>query len=116
MASTERDYPIGHPSSADYVPGSPEALAWIEQNVHRQGEQDFPPGHPARGDNPDRNDFSRPAETVRDFSRPHTIPKSEYEAVTGASHADAVRDYQDREAARLKNDQAKRAALARIGA
>jgi len=116
MPSTERDYPVGHPSSGDYVPGSPEALAWIEQNVKLKGEEDYPPGHPARGDHPDRKDFSRPAETVRDFSRPHTIPKNEFEAVTGESHSEAVRLHQEREQERVKKEQAKREAMSRRGA
>jgi hypothetical protein len=116
MASTERDYPAGHPSSADYVPGSPEAIAWVEQNVHRGGEPDFPHGHPARGDNPHRVDPSSPLATARDYSRPQTIPENEYEGVTGENHAEAVRSHHEREQERAKKSQAARDALARIGA
>lgn len=36
---------------------------------------------------------SDPAETARDFSRPHTIPKEEFEAATGRDHDEAVGEY-----------------------
>jgi hypothetical protein len=36
---------------------------------------------------------SRPAETARDYSRPHTIPAHEFEAATGRDHSEAVKEY-----------------------
>jgi hypothetical protein len=34
-----------------------------------------------------------PAETSRDFSRPHTIPPEEYFIATGRDHGEAVAEY-----------------------
>ncbi len=42
---TERDFPLGHPKAADYVPGSPEAIEWARKNIHPLGERDFPVDH-----------------------------------------------------------------------
>jgi len=33
-------------------------------------------------------------ETSRDYSRPHTIPREEYEAATGRNHDEAIREYE----------------------
>jgi hypothetical protein len=41
---------------------------------------------------------SEPADTARDFSRPHTIPAKEYEASTGRNHAQAVEEYEAQQA------------------
>jgi hypothetical protein len=51
-----------------------------------------------------------PAETARDFSRPHTIPKEEFEAVTGRDHGEAVDEWKDNQVqARRAADEARRA-------
>lgn len=44
--TAERDFPLGHPKAADYVPGSPEALEWARKHIHPKGERDFPVDHP----------------------------------------------------------------------
>jgi hypothetical protein len=44
---------------------------------------------------------SDPAETARDFSRPHTIPADEFEAVTGRNHGEAVREWEKNEEDRI---------------
>lgn len=44
--TAERDFPLGHPKAADYVPGSPEAVEWARKNIHPLGERDFPVDHP----------------------------------------------------------------------
>ena len=49
-----------------------------------------------------------PAETSRDYSRPHTIPPEEFEATTGESHAEAVEAFEHNEQARA--DAAEKAA------
>jgi hypothetical protein len=36
---------------------------------------------------------STPAETARDYSRPHTIPALEFEAATGRDHGEAIEEY-----------------------
>lgn len=51
-----------------------------------------------------------PAETTRDFSRPHTIPADEFEAVTGRNHADAIREYEHNQ--EVNAEAARRAAAA----
>jgi hypothetical protein len=40
------------------------------------------------------------AETTRDYSRPHTIPKAEFEAVTGLDHAKECAAWKQRNDAR----------------
>jgi len=51
----------------------------------------FKPRPPAPGTDATQNDAYKqatdPAQTARDYSRPHTIPKDEYEGVTGRNHA-----------------------------
>jgi hypothetical protein len=59
---------------------------------------------------------THPLATSRDYSRPETISKNEYEFVTGESHDEAVRAHQERERERQKKQQAARDAAARIGA
>jgi|SRR6267378_3318883 len=44
--TAERDFPLGHPKAADYVPGSREAVEWARKNIHPKGERDFPVDHP----------------------------------------------------------------------
>jgi len=90
MKSTERDYPVGHPSSADYDPTSPAAKEWRRMNVHPAGERDFPVGHFGAADNPNRVEPTHPWFTSRDFSRPETIPVAEYEGVTGLKHPTTI--------------------------
>jgi hypothetical protein len=59
--SGERDFPVGHPKAADYVPASPAAKEWNRVNVHPLGERDFPVGHPKALDTPgNRNDMEWP--------------------------------------------------------
>lgn len=116
MPVAERAYPPGHPADPDFDPASPEAKAWLAANVHPQGEDAYPANHPAHPDNSDYQPASNPLGTGRDFSRPFTIPPREYEALTGRNHAEDVRDYLAREEERRKKEQAKREALARIGA
>jgi hypothetical protein len=48
----ERDFPKGHPASADYDPKSPEAKEWARVNIHPLGERDFPVDHPKACDTP----------------------------------------------------------------
>ena len=43
---------------------------------------------------------SDPQDTARDYSRPHTIPKEEFEAATGRSHDEAIREWEANEQAR----------------
>jgi hypothetical protein len=114
MPVAERAYPIGHPASPDFDPNSPEAKAWLAENVHPAGELAYPVNHPAHPDNYTQESPTNPLHTARDFSRPETIPPREYEAVTGRNHADDVRDYHAREEERRKKEQAKREALARL--
>jgi hypothetical protein len=42
----ERDFLLGHPAAADYVPGSPESNEWARVNVSPLGQRDFPVDHP----------------------------------------------------------------------
>lgn len=49
---------------------------------------------------------AEPAEMARDFSRPHTIPAHEYEAVTSKNHEQACAEYDaNQEAARKAEEQ-----------
>lgn len=41
----ERDFPVGHPKAADYVPGSVEAVEWAHKNIQPLGQRDFPVDH-----------------------------------------------------------------------
>lgn len=41
---------------------------------------------------------SDPQETTRDYSRPHTIPREEFEAVTGRDHEEAVAEWKQQQA------------------
>jgi hypothetical protein len=41
----ERDFPLGHPKAADYVPGSPAAIEWARKNISPLGTRDFPVDH-----------------------------------------------------------------------
>jgi hypothetical protein len=41
----ERDFPLGHPKAADYVPGSPDAVEWARKHIHPAGTRDFPVDH-----------------------------------------------------------------------
>lgn len=43
---------------------------------------------------------TNPADTARDFSRPHTIPKEEFEQATGKSHDEAIREWETNEQTR----------------
>jgi len=52
MPQVERDFPVGHPSAVDTVPGSADHLAWIEQHKFLENARDFPPGHPKAVDTP----------------------------------------------------------------
>lgn len=51
-----------------------------------------------------------PQDTARDFSRPHTIPKDEFEAATGRSHDEAIREWEANE--QTRHDAEARAAQA----
>jgi hypothetical protein len=112
--SAERDFPIGHPSAVDFDPKSPEAAAWRKAHANVKGERDFPIGHPGAADNPDRVEPSKPEETARDFSRPQTIPKDEYEAVTGRSHAEDVAACEQRDREEYERKEASRLALQNV--
>lgn len=48
---------------------------------------------------------SDPQETTRDFSRPHTIPREEFEAATGRNHGEAVAEYEKNENDRLREEE-----------
>ena len=70
---------------------------------------------PAPGTDATQNDAYKratdPAETARDFSRPHTIPKYEYEGVTGRDHAKDCAEWQAREDKRIADAAALHASL-----
>ena len=53
-----------------------------------------------------------PAETARDFTRPHTIPADEYEAATGKDHAAACMEWDTAEAKRKQEERDAAAAAA----
>lgn len=56
---------------------------------------------------------SIPAETARDFSRPHTIPAHEFLAATGRDHAEACEEWKsNQEINRREADKVARAAEA----
>jgi hypothetical protein len=67
--AAERDWPEGHPASADYDPRSEAARRWKEEQARRASERDYPAGHPGAADNPDRVEPTHPADTARDYSR-----------------------------------------------
>lgn len=48
---------------------------------------------------------TNPADTSRDYSRPHTIPADEFQAATGKDHAEAVREWEKNEADREAAEQ-----------
>lgn len=48
---------------------------------------------------------SDPQETTRDYSRPHTIPKDEFEAATGRNHEEAVREWEKNESDRARAEE-----------
>ena len=48
----ERDYPEGHPASADFDPDSPDAKAWQKAYEATAKERDYPPGHLSASDTP----------------------------------------------------------------
>lgn len=54
---------------------------------------------------------SEPAETSRDYSRPHTIPREEFEAATGRDYDEAIAEYEKNE----QDRQEQQAAEARNG-
>jgi hypothetical protein len=69
----------------------------MEQDVRIDPETGFYFSDRRSADAKQNKNYSRhtePLETARDFSRPHTIPTDEYEAVTGRNHSDAVREYE----------------------
>jgi hypothetical protein len=51
-----------------------------------------------------------PAETARDYSRPRTIPKEEFEETTGKSWDDAVAEFDANEAKRKQEEKDRLAA------
>lgn len=48
---------------------------------------------------------TNPQETARDYSRPHTIPKEEFEAATGRNHEEAVREWEKNENDRARAEE-----------
>jgi hypothetical protein len=48
----ERDWPVGHPKTADYDPNSPEAKEYARLNFHPLGERDWPVDHINASDTP----------------------------------------------------------------
>jgi hypothetical protein len=49
-----------------------------------------------------------PAETARDFSRPHTIPALEYFSVTGHDHGEAMTEYANNQDAARREEEKQR--------
>lgn len=69
----------------------------MEQDLRIDPETGFPFSDRRSQDAKQNKHYTRhtdPQETARDFSRPHTIPRDEFEAVTGVQHADAIREYE----------------------
>lgn len=82
-----------------------------EQDLRIDPETGFPYSDRRSRDAKQNKGYVRhtnPADTARDFSRPHTIPAEEFEAATGQNHAQALRDY---EHAQQVNEEAAAAAL-----
>lgn len=48
---------------------------------------------------------SDPQETARDYSRPHTIPKDEFEAATGRNHGEAIAEWEKNENDRKREEE-----------
>lgn len=69
----------------------------MEQDLRIDPETGFPFSDRRSADGKQNKNYVRhtePAETARDFSRPHTIPAEEYEKATGRRHDEAVREYE----------------------
>lgn len=65
----------------------------MEQDLTRDPVTGFHKSDPRHKDAHQNDNYTRhtdPAETVRDFSRPHTIDPDEYEAATGLTHPSRV--------------------------
>jgi hypothetical protein len=94
----ERDFPLGHPASSDFRPGSPEAIEWQRVNVHPRGERAFPVDHPKAMDTPGNLENTR-IECGVDPANPHLEP------FTGRTpeQAEAVREL-SREASKDSKD------------
>lgn len=65
----------------------------MEQDLRKDPISGFHVSDPRHKDAHQNDKYERhtdPAETARDFSRPHTIDADEYEAVTGLAHPSNV--------------------------
>jgi hypothetical protein len=76
-----------------------------EQIIRKRGE-----GTPDSHQNDNYVRHTDPAETARDFSRPHTIPKDEFEEATGRDHQAAIDEYEKNAFDRKRDEEARRAA------
>ncbi len=85
-----------------------------EQDLRIDPETGFPFSDRRSRDAKQNKNYTRhsdPAETARDFSRPHTIPPEEFEHVTGLDHGEAVVEYKaNQESARRAAEEIERAA------
>lgn len=86
----------------------------MEQDLRIDPETGFPYSDRRSADAKQNKGYTRhtnPADTARDFSRPHTIPAEEYEAVTGKRHEEACKEYdKNQEDAAVREAEAARAA------
>jgi hypothetical protein len=79
----------------------------MEQDLRIDPETGFPFSDRRSADGKQNKHYKRhtdPAETARDFSRPHTIPADEFEAVTGKRHTDAIAEWEKNEADRQERE------------
>jgi hypothetical protein len=87
-----------------------------EQDLRIDPETGFPFSDRRSQDSKQNKNYVRhsdPAETARDYSRPHTIPKEEFEHATGRNHEQAIEQYHhDQELNRQEADKVQRAAQA----
>jgi hypothetical protein len=72
----------------------------MEQDLTRDPVTGFHRSDPRHKDAHQNDNYVRhtdPAETTRDYSRPHTIPADEFEAATGQRHGEALAEYEKNE-------------------
>jgi hypothetical protein len=79
----------------------------MEQDLRIDPETGLRMSDPANKDAKQNLHYVRhtdPSETVRDYSRPQTIPADEYEAATGKDHGEAVAEWRRNEDNRIRQE------------
>jgi hypothetical protein len=79
----------------------------MEQDLRIDPDTGFPFSDRRARDAHQNDNYERhtdPQETSRDYSRPHTIPREEFEAVTGRRHDEAIAEWEKNEADREANE------------